>query len=487
MKQVYILSNSKDTIQGLIKCIDEQVQIGLLPVNDPTISYLWTPFNNLSSVNVSNPVCNATTNSQYQLLISNGNCTDTLVQNIEVVNLQLNAGTDTFYCSEPILLSATHNSSLNSIIWSSNNNFSDTLSQNLNLMVSSIGKYYVRATDDFCIATDSIEVKTGSMILNASSDTSFCNDPILLSATYNSTISSIIWSSSNSFSDTLSQNINLLISEIGIYYVSAINGVCFAMDSVEVKSQSLNILLFANDTCEGGSVFVGISNLNPIVPITSYDWGEFISNFSSIIDTPNTSRWYSVEVVNSEGCILKDSIFVHVFPYPSIDSLWISDSIIFQGEQVIANIQTNDFIDWIGYNNFNSILEDHPVDDNCYNVQVYNQFNCIISDSICVTVLDVFCNEDSILIPTAFSPNKDKNLLNETYFIEDRAGIIIDFHLEIFNRLGQKVFATTDINIKWDGTYRGEKLTPQVLDFYLELKCIGNKQLFKKGNLTLIR
>jgi len=487
-KQIYILSNSLDTLLTLTKCIDEQIQIGLLPVNDPTITYLWTPSSNLSSINVSNPFCNTTTNSQYQLLISNGNCTDTLVQNIEVVNLQLNAGPDTSYCSEPILLSATHNSSLNSIIWSSNNNFSDTLSQNLNLMVSSIGKYYVRATDNFCIATDSIEVKTGSLILNASSDTSFCNDPILLSATYNPTISSIIWSSSNSFSDTLSQNINLLVSGIGIYYVRAIDGVCFATDSVEVKSESLNILMFANNICEGGSVFVGVTNQNPIIPIISYDWGEeFTSNSSSIIDFPDFSRWYSVEVENIEGCILNDSIFVNVYKNPSIDSLWLNKDIIFQGEQVIATIQTNDFIDWIGYNNYDSILADYPEDDNCYTVQVYNQFDCTISDSICVTVLDVFCNEDSILIPTAFSPNEDENLLNETYFIEDNAGVIIDFHLEIFNRLGQKVFSTTDINIKWDGTYRGKKLAPQVLDFYLELKCIGNKQLLKKGNITLIR
>jgi len=111
----------------------------------------------------------------------------------------------------------------------------------------------------------------------------------------------------------------------------------------------------------------------------------------------------------------------------------------------------------------------------------------MITDSICIEVLDVFCNEESIVVPTAFSPNEDENLLNETYFIEDRAEIIIGFRLEIFNRLGQKVFSTTDINIKWDGTYRGEKLNPQVFDFYLELKCIGDKQLFRKGNITLIR
>ena len=98
---------------------------------------------------------------------------------------------------------------------------------------------------------------------------------------------------------------------------------------------------------------------------------------------------------------------------------------------------------------------------------------------------DVFCDEDKIVVPTAFSPNEDG--INEFYFINDVAGVIIDFKLEIFNRLGQKVFSTNDINTKWNGTYRGEKLNPQVFDFYLELKCIGDKQLFKKGNITLIR
>ena len=97
----------------------------------------------------------------------------------------------------------------------------------------------------------------------------------------------------------------------------------------------------------------------------------------------------------------------------------------------------------------------------------------------------MFCDEEKIVVPTAFSPNDDG--INEYYFINDVAGVIIEFKLEIFNRLGQKVFSTNDINIKWDGTYIGEKLSPQVFDFYLELKCIGDKKLFKKGNITLIR
>ena len=100
-------------------------------------------------------------------------------------------------------------------------------------------------------------------------------------------------------------------------------------------------------------------------------------------------------------------------------------------------------------------------------------------------VLEVFCNEDGITVPSAFSPNEDG--VNDTYFVVDKDGVVTDFKLEIFNRLGQKVFSTTDITIKWAGNYRGEKLNPQVFDFYLELKCVDDKTLFKKGNITLIR
>ena len=97
----------------------------------------------------------------------------------------------------------------------------------------------------------------------------------------------------------------------------------------------------------------------------------------------------------------------------------------------------------------------------------------------------MFCDSQNIIIPTAFSPNEDN--INDFYFIKDSGAIITGFNLEIFNRLGQKVFSSSDIFKYWDGTFKGEKLTPQIFDFYLELECIGEKKLFHKGNITLIR
>ena len=412
VKNIYILSNSLDTIEEINTCINEQVQIGLLPVNDPTITYLWTPDSTLSSPIISNPISTTNTSTDYQLLISSEGCTDTLIQTVTVFDFQLETSSDTTFCSSPIELTA----------------FYDLLLE-----------------------------------------------------------PSIIWSNNIDFNDTLSETPTLIIDNIGVFYVQVTNGNCLQIDSVQVSSQSLDFSLFSNEICQGDTALVGVLNENPIVPIISYEWLNFTSDSAIITDIPDSSRWYTVEILNMEGCTLRDSIFVNVNPYPIIDSLWSDKHTVFEGEGVTVYVDTEGIINWLNFNTNKPLLNDYPENDYCYTVQVYNEYSCSIFDSICVSVIDVFCSEDSILIPTAFSPDNDFNLLNETYFIKDNAGVIVSFKLEIFNRLGQKVFSTFDINDKWRGTYKGKKLPPQVLDFYLEIQCVGGKSLFKKGNITLIR
>ena len=50
-----------------------------------------------------------------------------------------------------------------------------------------------------------------------------------------------------------------------------------------------------------------------------------------------------------------------------------------------------------------------------------------------------------------------------------------------------KVYFSENVNESWNGYFKGELLAPQVLDYYLEIKCIGEKILFEKGNITIIR
>ena len=57
----------------------------------------------------------------------------------------------------------------------------------------------------------------------------------------------------------------------------------------------------------------------------------------------------------------------------------------------------------------------------------------------------------SLVMPTAFTPDSDG--INDQFGAK---GINVrDFHLEVFNRWGEKIFESTDINTHWDGTYQG--------------------------------
>ena len=412
-KEVYILANSSDTLSDIVKCKNDLIQIGLLPVNDPTISYVWSPATFLSSAIVSNPFCSSFSSETYQLLVSNGSCTDTLIQNIVIPNFSLDAGEDTSFCNTPISLQASYIGATD-IIWSSNINFTDTLSLTNNLTVASIAQFYVKVSDGFC-------------------------------------------------------------EEV---------------DSVRVNPQSINFNLTGEfDLCHGDSVFLLVENLTPSIAITSYEWEPLAITYntdsSSISNYTDTSIWYSLEAINSDGCVLKDSIFIQIFDNPIIDSLWLDKDTIFKGESTYLNVKTDDGFIWYNFTSTGNTLLVEPIKSECYSIEVFNAYNCSVNDSVCIVVLDVFCNEDRIVVPTAFSPNEDG--VNDSYFILDKDGVVSDFKLEIFNRLGQKVFSTTDINIKWRGIYKGKKLNPQVFDFYLELKCVDDKMLFKKGNITLIR
>ena len=412
-KQVYILANSSDTLAPIIKCKNDKIQIGFIPVNDPTISYLWFPPTDLSSSNVSNPFCSSSNNATYQLLISNGSCTDTLTQDIIISNFLLDAGEDVSYCNSLITLQASYIGA-SDILWSSNINFTDTLSLTDTLTVSSIAMFYVKVTDGFCEQ----------------------------------------------------------------------------VDSVRVNAQSINFNFIGDiDLCNGDSVFLLVENLIPSVAIISYLWEPLAINYntdsSSISSYTDTSIWYSVKAKNTDGCILKDSIFIQIFDNPIIDSLWLDKDTVFRGESTYLRVKTDNSFFWYNFTSTANTVLVEPIKSECYSVEVFNSYTCSVKDSICIVVLDVFCNEDGIAVPTAFSPNEDG--VNDTYFIVDKDGVVSDFKIEIFNRLGQKVFIAMDKSTKWDGTYLGKKLTPQVFDFYLELKCVDNKTLFKKGNITLIK
>jgi gliding motility-associated-like protein len=115
---------------------------------------------------------------------------------------------------------------------------------------------------------------------------------------------------------------------------------------------------------------------------------------------------------------------------------------------------------------------------------IANDSYCQYQDSVLIIVIEDWkCDFPYIFIPNAFSPNNDGE--NDTLFVRGRPIYQIEFR--VFNRWGENVFYTNDLNHGWDGTYKGQKMPPDVYDYYLIVQCINDVKKQFQGNITLLK
>jgi len=79
--------------------------------------------------------------------------------------------------------------------------------------------------------------------------------------------------------------------------------------------------------------------------------------------------------------------------------------------------------------------------------------NSVCADTMTKTVFAYGTDQSYLYIPKAFTPNGDgKN----DFFVISGYNRCLLYHVDIFNRWGQKVFETSDISVPWDGTFNGK-------------------------------
>ncbi len=89
----------------------------------------------------------------------------------------------------------------------------------------------------------------------------------------------------------------------------------------------------------------------------------------------------------------------------------------------------------------------------------------------------------SVFVPNIFSPNGDG--YNDVLFVRGKG--IAEMQFIVYNRWGEKVFETADVNTGWNGTYKGEPVNLAVFVYALKGKFKNGKSIDEKGNFTLIR
>lgn len=97
---------------------------------------------------------------------------------------------------------------------------------------------------------------------------------------------------------------------------------------------------------------------------------------------------------------------------------------------------------------------------------------------------DICFNFEPILfIPDAFSPNGDD--LNELFNV--KGGALKTFEFMIYNRWGEKLYESSDLNFNWDGKYKGVDQPQDVYMFYCRYTGFDGKLYSTKGTITLLR
>ncbi len=91
---------------------------------------------------------------------------------------------------------------------------------------------------------------------------------------------------------------------------------------------------------------------------------------------------------------------------------------------------------------------------------------------------------NEIFVPNAFSPNGDgiNDFFKPSYFYPPS-----QFRMNIFNRLGQRVFSSSDPSRGWDGNFQGVSQPPGAYVWTISYIDHSNNNHSVKGTLVLIR
>ena len=197
---------------------------------------------------------------------------------------------------------------------------------------------------------------------------------------------------------------------------------------------------------------------------------------------------YAVTVSDALGCtVLQSFIMLQPLPYLVVMDTAVTINL---GESIQLNPTTANGTavtwEWTPANYLSCTNCQSPVAGPLatyhYLVQSTSDLGCEAQRHVQVTVIPDY----NIYIPNAFTPNGDGQ--NDYFEVFGHKQAWKQFSLQVFDRLGEKVFETSDMNFKWDGSYKGKPLNGTVLIYTAHLVYMDNHtdKMFK-GSITLLR
>jgi gliding motility-associated-like protein len=361
--------------------------------------------------------------------------------------------------------------------------------------------YYVTLTDSEtgCTATDSVFIKVleCSDTLKASIGiltTGFCSNEAYAFAGVSAVEDVAFFWDFGDGSVAEGAFVEHVYNTAGSYRVTMIavkENLCSDTVQIEITIESPNLQYQTSpySACIGSTVLVDLSieSDEPYQVVWSVLPDQVLTmDTLSLTVTESGLIYFSITTLS--GCTFRDS--VNVLALINAVSASVDKPVISPGETVQLDAEPvtgNKFL-WTPQQLVSNPTISNPTatlsETTTFIVTATDTNGCLAIDSVTVVVETEFlCNDDYVFIPSAFSPNGDGR--NDTWRV--RSEVVEDISISVYNRWGELVFEGDQLDVFWDGTFKGAPASADVYGYYVRARCIGGEVLERKGNLTLIR
>lgn len=353
------------------------------------------------------------------------------------------------------------------------------------------GLYTISVTDFLgCSGTDTIEIFYD---LPPSVDLGLdynipCNTTTSLSANINGGTEpySYLWNNGSS-------DINLDVSE-GTYILTITDFYgCAGLDEIGITEDPIpNATISGGGSiCDDGSTVSIDFTFNGLLP-----WDLTYTNgsvSSTINDISSSSYSISTAIAGDYAIVLADDINDCIADTISLDNVKVivnplpvalispNDTTIYFGEEVDLTTGTYVLYEW--YTENDSLISNEEIltvqDSGRYKVWVEDQNGCTDISEIAI-VRSVPLTQ--LFVPTVFTPNDDEH--NELFVIK---GLFIDrFNIKIFDKWGEQLFESNNIEKYWDGTFRSNKVQQGTYYYSIEVLGLDGNLFNKTGTVEVI-
>lgn len=204
----------------------------------------------------------------------------------------------------------------------------------------------------------------------------------------------------------------------------------------------------------------------------------------------------NMTVTTINGCVYTSSFpnYIEIGDFPRANFSWYpSQLVMYNPVANFIDLSSSDVTQWLW--NFqagdpSSSTSANPVstfpigaiEDYLVTLYVTNDFGCVDSFSTYVPVI----SDVVIYAPNTFTPDND--MFNEGWRVFMQGIDIYQFNLLIFNRWGEIVWESNNVEVPWDGTYNGQPAAQGTYVWKIRAKNPYDDNVYEfQGHINLLR